>query len=38
MRAEIGGTVVRGRTGSMGPSTSGVFATEGITAPVGAAL
>ncbi|WKD32993.1 serine hydrolase domain-containing protein [Streptomyces xanthophaeus] len=29
MRAEIGGTVVWGKTGSMGRSTSGVFATEG---------
>ncbi|MFF3086327.1 serine hydrolase domain-containing protein [Streptomyces nojiriensis] len=29
MRAEIGGTVVWGKTGSMGRSTSGVFATDG---------
>ncbi|MFE1897445.1 serine hydrolase domain-containing protein [Streptomyces yangpuensis] len=29
MRAEVDGTVVWGKTGSMGASTSGVFATEG---------
>ncbi|MFG2991499.1 serine hydrolase domain-containing protein [Streptomyces sp. NPDC048257] len=29
LRSEIDGTVVWGKTGSMGPSTNGVFATEG---------